>query len=307
MSRRSRILATVVLVGAQAVAVSSAEAAFPGKNGKIYFTEEFATGGKLFSLAANGRIAGIRGQSRFDASQGRVSSNGRHIVFQSYRNGNSELYRVRVNGTGLKRLTRTRDINEVLPTWSPNGRRIAFQAGLRDSPDQDIYKMRAGGKGVKRLTTEAGSDGAPAWSPDGRQIAFQTNRPSTDGFDVWVMNANGSGQRAVTRLPNNEGEPSWSPDGTRLAISSSVFVPAVGIQDDIFTVGLDGSGLVQITTDPALDFTPAWSPNGRRIAFVSNRAGNFDVHTMRADGTDVRRVTSAPLNETHIDWAPRKR
>jgi Tol biopolymer transport system component len=75
--------------------------------------------------------------------------------------------------------------NEDDPTWSPDGRKIAFVRP--DDPDPGIYVVNANGGGLKRLST--GWD--PTWSPNGRRIAF------TDDSDIYVMNADGTRKRKL--------------------------------------------------------------------------------------------------------------
>ena len=109
------------------------------------------------------------------------------------------------------------DAFDSVPTWSPDGRRIAF--GSDRDGNREIYVMNADGSGVTRLTDNDAIDSGPAWSPDGRRIAFSSTR---DGrFEVYVMNADGSG---VTRLTDNDAfdwHPAWSPDGRHIAFQSN--------------------------------------------------------------------------------------
>ncbi len=79
-----------------------------------------------------------------------------------------------------------------MPTWSPDGARIAFKTN-RDA-DFEIYVMNANGPEQTNLTNDtAVNDTAPAWSLDGKQIIFRSDR---DGkrfeYKLYVMNADGS-------------------------------------------------------------------------------------------------------------------
>jgi Tol biopolymer transport system component len=52
------------------------------------------------------------------------------------------------------------------------------------------------------------------------------------------------------------------------------------------------------------DNFPAWSPGGDTIAFVRKTNGNFEIFTIRPDGTDLRQLTNTPGNEAHVAWSP---
>jgi TolB protein len=159
------------------------------------------------------------------------------------------------DGTGVSRLDIDRIEPPFGPSWSPDGRKIAF---VRESGgmNADIYIMNRDGTGVERLTDDPAQDIAPEWSPDGTKIAFQSDRG--DGFEIYVMNADGAGAAKVTDSPARVDDPSWSPDGTALAFTSD--------QDndigEIYVIGADGTGVTRLTDDRLFDEALDWSPKG---------------------------------------------
>jgi Tol biopolymer transport system component len=119
---------------------------------------------------------------------------------------NSEIYTVAPDGSGLIRVTNN-SADDAGPSWSPDGRKIAFTSG-RDG-NGEIYTINADGTGEKRLTDNAAVDTNPAWSPDGSKIAFSTNRDGN--YEIYVMNADGTGLANLTNTPVNEFDPDWQP------------------------------------------------------------------------------------------------
>src|SRR5215216_1896481 len=99
------------------------------------------------------------------AQQGRAAGDSM-LAFVSERDGNSEIYVMNVDGTGLLRLTNDAG-RDTDPAWSPDGKRIAFASDRAGS--WDIYVMNADGSNLVRRTQNRlneGLNGAPAWSPD---------------------------------------------------------------------------------------------------------------------------------------------
>jgi TolB protein len=134
----------------------------------------------------------------------------------------------------------------------------------------------------------------PDWSPDGSKLAFQSNR--TGKFQIYVMNADGTN---VVRLTNNAGVdvgPHFSPDGSKIVFSSER-----DGSPEIYVMNADGSKQTRLTKLNVDTSHPSWSPDGTRIIFCSNKDTPdrgldwwdqyHDIYTMRADGSDIRRVT----------------
>ena len=202
-------------------------------------------------------------------------------------------------------------IGHDMPSWSPDGSRIAF-VGFRSGRVGDIFTIGPDGRGERRLTSTAGHEDMPSWSPDGSKIAFvrHTGDALVD-FHIFVMNADGSGQVQLTRDGAPNFAPTWSPDGTRIA-----FVSQRNRHSEIYAMNADGTGHVLLTEptplpngEPAANDSPSWSPDGQRIAFASNRGDTlaWRLYTMRPDGSDVRPLTQNPTpwhNERRPAWSP---
>jgi Tol biopolymer transport system component/imidazolonepropionase-like amidohydrolase len=143
------------------------------------------------------------------------------------------------------------------PSWSPDGRRIAFQA-YRDTTWQ-IWTIAADGKDLKPVTASSFDDREPAWSPDGSLIAFSSDRGGS--YDIWVLRLATGAVRQLTKGDANEFMPSWRSAAEVAYVSDRRDRP--GIYATTLTSG--GSETLVASADGALA-APAFGPNGA-VAF----------------------------------------
>jgi TolB protein len=248
-----------------------------------------------------------------------------------------EVYIADYDGANQRRVTVNRALN-IMPTWSPDARSIAYTSYRRGYPDIFISLIYQGT--LQAPMDKSGTQNwLPAWSPDGTRIAFTSNRDGNP--ELYVMNRDGSNLRRVTNHPAIDTTPTWSPTGAQIAFTSD----RTGAPQ-IYVMGADGLNVRRISTDSFCD-RPTWSPapfnelafvcrtgpgfdikiydfasaeirqitfgegsnespsysaNGRHLAFTSTRAGKTQVFTIGRDGQGVRQITKTGNNYTP-DWS----
>lgn len=220
---------------------------------EILFTSYIRHNPNLYSIPASGTgtpklISGERGLN----TGGAMSPDGSKIALTLSRDGNSEIYVMNSDGTGLKRLTNEWAIDSS-PSWSPDGKQIAFVSARWGDPH--IFLMNADGSGVKRLTERGTYNQTPDWSPRGDLIAF-TARDERNVFDVFTVNPQTKEIRRLTQDQGNNEEPSFSPDGNLIAFTST----REGTSQ-LWVMSADGQKQRRITQAGGYT-TPSWSPAG---------------------------------------------
>jgi Tol biopolymer transport system component/imidazolonepropionase-like amidohydrolase len=147
------------------------------------------------------------------------------------------------------------------PSWSPDGRRIAFQA--YGSSTWQIWTVDADGRDLKALTSGPWDDREPTWSPDGGRIAFSSDR-GNGNYDIWVLTLGTGELRQVTSDPSNEFMPSWRTDSSEIA-----FVSDRRGKPGIYAVPIrQGTGARLVAASDGAVSGPAWSRDGATVAFA---------------------------------------
>ena len=214
------------------------------------------------------------------------------IVYQSWPDPTDmQIDAMEPDGTGQHRLTPPDGSDQ--PSWSPDGKRIAFTNYPFCDECSQICTMNADGSGKRCLTPASGRAESPAWSPDGGKIAYARWKRTVSAIDtdIVVMRTDGSNKRPLTSTSHEDSDPAWSPDGDTIVFSSNRDAPKGKDSYDLYAMRADGTDIVRLTSSAAYDYSPDVSPDGDLIAFTrtgTNESGLFDLWVMSADGSDQR-------------------
>ncbi|HWW84277.1 MAG TPA: hypothetical protein VNZ26_11770, partial [Vicinamibacterales bacterium] len=208
-------------------------------------------------------------------------------------------------------------LTSLLPSFSPEGDRFVINrmppAGAVLGSSIDVAP--SGTNASKTIFQDKQRNVlAPQWSPSGDRIIFGVGvfnafyngfnglflKPEDrveGGAQIAIVNPDGTGFREVTTGPNNSAFPSMAPDGKRFVYR---------------TFGPDGDGLkiMNLETRQATMLTrgydnfPLWSPHGDLIMFSRLAEGDYDIYTIKPDGSDLKRLTTTHGNDAHQAWAP---
>jgi Tol biopolymer transport system component len=184
----------------------------------------------------------------------------------------------------------------VFPSFSKDGKLLL----TRKDGDSSLDIMDPDGSNRQEVfPSNGGTAFSPSWSPDGQRIVFgyggflQSRRQPAK---IMMVSRDGTNLTTLTEGTPNAGFPSWSPDGTRVVYR----VWGTDVQG-LRILNVTDRSVRVLTTE--YDNLPYWSPDGQRIVFTRRHSGfNFDIFTIRQDGSDLRRLTTSPANDAHAVW-----
>jgi TolB protein len=211
------------------------------------------------------------------------------------------------DGTNSRRVTGARrGDNPVLPTWSPNGERLAFvryrQAGGPGA--LQVYVVNADGSGERHI----GEGTLPRWTNDGRSLVVERPRAAPRASSIHVLSVDGGSERRLVA----GSQPAVSHRGSTVAFVRFTYARRAGGEccdvkaSSLYTVSLDGTGLRRIAQNTGSNtgnFTqPSWLPDDSAVAVIQRRGDlGGPLSTISLNGT--RRQIVPSVGETY-DWSP---
>ncbi len=247
------------------------------------------------------------------ASDPRISPDGKQVVY--VRNSmdvmkdrrRSNLWIINIDGSEHRPLT-TGKHNDVMPRWSPDGKRLIYFSTVDGTPQLYCRWMDSGQ--IAKLTDCTSAPVNPVWSPDGKFIAFTMAvadeakpfvamparpegaewsaapkvirkviyRADGEGYlkdehsQIFVVPADGGAPRQLTDGPyDHHSPPIWSPDGQSLIFSANRHADAEldPLNSEIYELTIRDRTVKALTDHKGPDEEPALSADGKQIAFTS--------------------------------------
>ena len=176
------------------------------------------------------------------------------------------------------------------PSWSPDGRHIAYVSFKTKRPA--IYVMDTLNKQEKKITEFNGLNGAPRFSPDGGQLAVVLSKDGNP--EIYTVNLTSGALKRITNHYSIDTEPAWTPDG-----QSIIFTSERGGSPQIYKQDLDSGKVERLTFEGTYNARPELTPDGRFLAMVHRSGGIFHIAVQ-----DLERGTFNILTRTQLDESP---
>jgi len=180
----------------------------------------------------------------------------------------------------IERLYMTRQVGR--PTWSPDGKSIAFVSNM--SGRNNLWLVPAEGGWPVQLTVSDQRQSSPAWSPDGKWIAYQSDYDGDEQWDIFIVSPKtGKVVNLTSTREIAETDPTWSPDGRYLAYlvkPKTSAAPEIDIYDMLMR---EVKHLTTNTPQDKRNSNPIWAKGGKYIVYSQEQAKGTDSNIFIAD------------------------
>jgi TolB protein len=191
------------------------------ERGRIVYSADIGPD-EVFSVKPDGSDRKrVTRRGRFAAFEPSLSPDGKWVVFESHvydAETPGELWKIRTDGTGLKRLVTGSDDRQ--PNWSPAGDVIVFQRFRNNQ--WDLWTMDTDGDGLRNITrTPNLNETDVSWSPSGDWLVYSGDGPNVDIASLYTIRFDGAAKKRLTTARGfYDGAPAWSPNGRTIAFES---------------------------------------------------------------------------------------
>lgn len=214
------------------------------------------------------------------------------------------------SGGGEARLLLSHPANEARPSYSPDGKRLAFVSNRTGGGD--IYILTFATSEVVRLTYDDGNEQLDGWSRDGKWIYFSSTSHDIAGMnDVFRVSADGGTPMEVAAdRYTNEYFSSEAPDGAGIALTARATASGQWwrngrshLDEAEVWIARDGAtpSYQPVTSGGAKELWPLWAADGKSLFYVSDRSGAQNVWTKPASGTAAARQLTK-FNSGRVLW-----
>src|SRR6266446_7756218 len=180
----------------------------------------------------------------------------------------------------IEKLYMTRQVGR--PTWSPDGKSIAFISNM--SGRNNLWLVPSEGGWPVQLTVSDQRQAAPAWSPDGKWIAYQSDYDGDEQWDIFLVSPKTGKVVNLTQTREiSEINPRWSPDGRYLAYEVKPKTSAAYELDIYDMVMLEVKHITTGTPQNKRNSNPIWSKDGKYIVYTQEQAKGTDSNIFIAD------------------------
>ncbi|MGH9907279.1 MAG: hypothetical protein ACRD8U_17055 [Pyrinomonadaceae bacterium] len=186
----------------------------------------------------------------------------------------------------------------AFPSFSPDGKRIAFTTCNASDSGCNIWLINTDGSNQTQLTTNENRQFSPNWFPDMTQIAYTSDQ--SGHFAYWSINLETRREKMLLDLPEGIDYAHLSPDGRQIVFNSTRGGHAI----NVWTAALAGGEPKQLTFDKELMGFPVWSPDGKLIAFQAKRGDDTHVMVIPSEGGTPTQLTFANGQSWVYDWSP---